>query len=106
MKRITFFSSCLIVVLTTSCWWLNPKYSIGYFPSEVTNFEALNTSYNDYNMDIRILFHEMDVIFSSDRNSNGERQYDLVGNNVVFSFDQESGVFEESTNSELKYKKT
>ena len=98
MKRITFFSSCLIVILTTSCWWLNPKYSKGYFPREVTNFEALNTSFNDYNMDIRILFHEMDVTFSSDRNSNGQRQYDLVGNNVVFSFDQESGVFEESTN--------
>jgi len=50
-------------------------------------------------MDIRILFHEMDIIFSSDRNSEGTLQYDLVGEKVVFSWDQEEGVFTESVNT-------
>jgi hypothetical protein len=99
MKKSTLLSSFLLVLLTSSCWWLNPKYSEGYFPSEVTNLEALNTSFNDYNMDIRILFHEMDVIFSSDRNSAGDLQYDLVANKVVFSWDQEEGIFTESVSS-------
>jgi hypothetical protein len=93
MKKIFYPWSFLLVFILTSCWWLNPKYSRGYFPAEVTNFEGLNTSYNDYNMDIRILFHDMDVIFSSDRNSIGERQFDLVGNQVSFSWDQEEGIF-------------
>ncbi|MEN2281882.1 hypothetical protein AAGF08_07055 [Algoriphagus sp. SE2] len=76
MNKTAFLSSCLLVMLTTSCWWLNPKYRKGYFPRKVTNFEALNTSYNDYNMDIRVLFHEMDVIFSSDR-PGGKGGFDL-----------------------------
>ncbi|WP_296700546.1 hypothetical protein [Algoriphagus sp.] len=96
MKRTSFLLSFILIFLTSSCWWLNPKYSEGYFPSDVTNFESLNTSYNDYNMDIRILFHEMDILFSSDRNSKGATHYDLVGNKVVFSWDQEEGIFTES----------
>lgn len=99
MKRTIFLSSLALICLTTSCWWFNPKYQEGYFPSEVTNFEALNTSFNDYNMDIRILFHEMDILFSSDRNSKETPHYDLVGNKVVFSWDQEEGIFTESVNT-------
>ncbi|WP_111670821.1 TolB-like translocation protein [Algoriphagus litoralis] len=76
------------------CHWFNaPKHRKAYFPSEVTAMESLNTPFNDYNMDIQILFHEMDVIFSSDRNSlPGSLQYDLIGITVSFAWDQQEGT--------------
>lgn len=93
MKRSKYLA-LIFLGLFTSCWWLNPKYPKAYFPSEVTNFEILNTSSDDYNMDIRILFHQMDLIFSSNRNSIDERQFDLIGEQVSFSWDQEEGDFD------------
>ncbi len=77
----------------TSCYWFTaPKHRKAYFPSEVTAMESLNSSSNDYNMDIQMLFHEMDVIFSSDRNSTeGSSHYDLIGKTISFTWDQQEG---------------
>lgn len=92
------FQSGLIffqIFFLTSCYWFTaPKHRKAYFPSEVTAMEGLNTASNDYNMDIQISFHEMDIIFSSDRNTvSDQSHYDLIGKSVSFSWDQQEGNF-------------
>lgn len=83
------------IFFLTGCYWFTaPKHKKAYFPRVVTAMEGLNTAFNDYNMDIQISFHEMDIIFSSDRNTiSGQSHYDLIGKSVSFSWDQQEGNF-------------
>lgn len=69
------------------------NYTYGHFPQEVTNFEAVNSTYDDYNsagppvMNLRF-----PLIFSSNRDSKGE-SFDLIDYDVYVSFNQHDGTF-------------
>lgn len=71
----------------------NPtQYKEGYFPEEVRPLAAANSPANDYNSDLKIIFHEIYLSFSSDRFTSGEH-FDLFTPQFAFSFDQEDGQF-------------
>lgn len=95
IRSALFFLMVFGIFFLGGCYWFNaPKHRKAFFPSEVTAMESLNTPFNDYNMDIQMLFHEMDLIFSSDRNSGtGTSHYDLIGKTVSFIWDQQKGTF-------------
>ncbi len=67
-------------------------YAMGIFPDTVYNLAGLNSEYDDYNINIRMLEGSIPVIFSSNRASRGG-QFDLVQGVISFSFDQVSGNF-------------
>lgn len=97
MKRQASFVilSMLIIPLFYACpGSLYPKRNFpkGFFPDSIVNLQQLNSEYDDINMDIMMLFSTDYIIFSSNRNSQGE-QFDLVGNALTFSWDQINGNF-------------
>ena len=67
-------------------------YPIGVFPARVTNFEAVNSQYDDYNSNLNFIFGNYYLQFSSNRHSFGG-DYDIVGRNVRLTWDQERGIF-------------
>ncbi|MBC6367187.1 PD40 domain-containing protein [Algoriphagus sp. AK58] len=75
--------------ILSSCW---VKYPNGEFPKSPQALPAVNSEFDDYNSDLRIIFHEMFITFSSNRESRG-REFDLYTPLFVFSWDQEEGVF-------------
>jgi hypothetical protein len=68
------------------------KYLLGTFPESVINLEGINSSDDDYNMNLPQLFGMMPVIFSSNRGSS-EGQFDLFQGLIQFTFDQINGNF-------------
>ncbi len=92
---LIFFAGVIILAFysTESCkkdtQVLIPK---GIFPDSVYNLDGLNSEYDDYNCNIKILEGNIPVIFSSNRNSSGG-QFDFVQGIISFSFDQISGDF-------------
>ncbi len=71
----------------------NPiKFPKGTFPDTVINVAAINSPYDDYNLDIFQLLGYSPLIFSSNRKSSGG-QFDLEQAAVSYTFDQTTGVF-------------
>jgi hypothetical protein len=71
----------------------NPiKFTQGAFPDTVTNLTGLNSAFDDYNSNIYLLGNNMQIIFSSNRNSNGG-QFDFVQGTISYQFDQTTGAF-------------
>lgn len=68
------------------------KYPKGYFPDSATNLERVNSEYDDINMDLMMIFSTNFIIFSSNRNSQGD-QYDVVSQPLSFVWDQINGNF-------------
>jgi hypothetical protein len=97
-KLFKFFSSAgltsvLILVIISCKKTDNPiKYSKGTFPDSLINISAINSEYDDYNMDIHVLSAASPLIFSSNRGSSGG-QFDLVYGTFSFKFDQGTGYF-------------
>lgn len=91
---ILFFCTLIISVSFFGCKKTeNPiKYTQGTFPDTVINLSDINSSYDDYNLDIHQLYGNLPLVFSSNRNSSGG-QFDLEQAIVTFSFDQMSGEF-------------
>lgn len=90
----------LLVFVNSSCF--RDKYPVNYnfgiFPDSVTNFEAVNTIYDDYNSaGPPVMNLSFPLIFSSNRNTKGE-DYDLVDYNVIVSFNQNDGTFSLAAN--------
>jgi len=72
----------------------NPiKFPLGIFPDTVTNLAALNSSFDDYNVNIYTLTGGSSIVFSSNRASSGG-QFDLVQGTIDFTFDQTNGDFQ------------
>jgi hypothetical protein len=75
----------------------NPiKFPKGEFPDTSLALAGINTIYNDYNSDIHMLNNGLNIVFSSDRVSTGE-QYDLVQGSFSYTWDQEAGIFDFSS---------
>lgn len=87
---------CLIPVVflyVSSCKKDNPiKFSEGTFPDSTFILTEINSSYDDYNMDIHQLNDHSILIFSSSRNSAGE-QFDLVQGVLTYFFVLKNGDF-------------
>jgi len=68
------------------------KFPTGTFPDSVINLNDINSSFDDYNLDIHQIYDNLPIIFSSNRRSSGG-QFDLEQAIVTFSFDQTTGAF-------------
>ncbi|CAD5276490.1 MULTISPECIES: PD40 domain-containing protein [unclassified Imperialibacter] len=73
-----------ILLIASSCDKSN-KYSEGHFPDDVVNFEAVNSSADDYNMDLPVIHGEHMFHFSSNRGD--VNHYDIVGKNLILQWD-------------------
>ncbi len=73
---------------------LKINYELGIFPDSVIALEGLNTSYDDYNMDIEAsrINSSRQVVFSSNRKSSGG-EFDLVSGTLGYTFGQTTGYF-------------
>lgn len=81
----TLFSGCIC----------NPsdgyEYFTGRLPEEPQNFELINSAHNDYNMVSPVIHNEVYLLFSSDRESQGQN-FDLVGGNYFFEWSRSEGT--------------
>jgi hypothetical protein len=69
-----------------------PLFAFGTFPDSVYTLDAINTQYDDYNMDLEVFGATFDAIFSSNRKTNGGK-FDFVTGSIGFMFDKKSGAF-------------
>jgi hypothetical protein len=104
-KFFTYFSSAVLtavmILAIISCKKTeNPiKFPKGTFPDSIINLSAINSAYDDYNLDIHVLSAYNPLVFSSNRGSSGG-QFDLVYGTFSYIFDQETGDF--TLNGEMK----
>lgn len=68
-------------------------YPVGNFPDTLINLQGLNSTYDDYNMDIYQLYGLNYVMFSTNRLSQGG-QFDVIQGQISFAFDKRNGYFE------------
>ncbi len=68
------------------------KYNHGKIPEEVTNFEEINSEFDDYNISAPFIRDEFPLIFSSNRNSKG-KQFDYVYKLIAVNFNKETAEF-------------
>lgn len=72
----------------------NPiKFPVGTFPENVVNIGAINSAYDDYNLDIYQIISNNPFLFSSNRKSSGG-QFDLEQGTISYKFDRTNGNFE------------
>lgn len=90
------FAIALIFIILSGCnkKTTNPiVFPRGTFPDTVVNLQAINSQYDDYNLDIYQLAGSAPVIFSSNRKSAGG-QFDLEQADISFTFNQTDGSFQ------------
>lgn len=96
IRSVSALVLCLAIVslIMFSCKKTeNPiKFPVGTFPDSTIALADINSSYDDYNMDVHQLLGNIIMVFSSNRNSSGG-QFDLVQGIATFVFDQTTGVF-------------
>jgi hypothetical protein len=86
--------SLFLFILLGGCICNSPSgydHFTGRLPEEPQNFELINSRYNDYNSVSPIIHNEVFLLFSSDRESQGEN-YDLVGGNYFFEWSRDKGT--------------
>ena len=66
------------------------KYNSGKIPEEVTNFEEINSEFDDYNSSAPFIRDVFPLIFSSNRSNN---QFDYVYKLIAVNFDKETADF-------------
>jgi hypothetical protein len=104
-KPFTYLSSAglmvyLIFTMLSCKKTENPvKFPKGTFPDSIINLSDINSAYDDYNLDIHVLFGSNPLVFSSNRGSSGG-QFDLVYGTFSYMFDQGTGSF--TLKSEIK----
>ncbi len=70
------------------------KFPDGIVPDTATfALTEINSTYDDYNLDLNKIYTGLSLVFSSNRNSSGG-QFDLVQSGVAFTWDQTTGTFE------------
>ena len=90
MKRLIFGLLILSTASLTSCWKMYPDASI---PEKVSPLSDLNTSGNDYNMNIDFATGSMTFIYSSDSYYPELFKYNLIPKSVAVSWDRYKGDF-------------
>jgi hypothetical protein len=71
----------------------NPvKFPKGTFPDSIINLKDINSSFDDYNADIYMLYGRIALVFSSNRKSSGG-QFDIEQGAITYQFDQTNGNF-------------
>ncbi|MFN8241079.1 MAG: hypothetical protein U0X39_10080 [Bacteroidales bacterium] len=87
-------ATIVIATFFTSCHKLeNPiKYPNGTFPDSVYNLSAINSIYDDYNMDLPEIGSYIPLLFSSNRGSSGG-QFNIVPAALAYTFNQTTGKF-------------
>lgn len=98
INRITLLITIALVVIITGNSGCIPKeepvnFQYGTFPDTVINLEAINSKYDDFNMDLPRINASLPYIFSSNRSSSGEN-FNLESAYIYFSFNQATGEFE------------
>ncbi|MCF8364710.1 MAG: hypothetical protein K9H16_02935 [Bacteroidales bacterium] len=104
MRIIKAFVLVFPMLILTACPFVEQKikYPVGHVPQIVTNFEAVNSMYDDYNSDLHMIFGKYFLQFSSNKNSMGS-DYDIVGRNLLITWDQQSGNFDLSAGYPVSY---
>ncbi|CAD5250678.1 MULTISPECIES: PD40 domain-containing protein [unclassified Imperialibacter] len=82
----SFLPATVVISLLFSCE-KPPRYSEGHFPDEVVNFKEVNSTSDDYNSDLPVVYNERLLHFSSTRNSGLD--FDIVGENMFVEWDYE-----------------
>jgi hypothetical protein len=91
----------LILALTSCPEW--HRYDSGIFPGTLTNFEALNTQYDDYNSTAPFIYYKQWFHFSSNRYAM-DKDFDIVGEKMFIEWSKDNGRLEIGTdNSEFWY---
>jgi len=96
-SRLTFLLTVFCIATALSGCREEPlkiNYELGIFPDSVMALDGLNTSWDDYNMDIEAsrITASRQVVFSSNRKSSGG-EFDLVSGTVGYTFGQTTGYF-------------
>ena len=94
IENLAIYSLLIIfVILFTACpGGYGYKYNHGKIPEEVTNFEEINSKYDDYNISAPFIRDVFPLIFSSNRNSLGN-QFDYIYKLIAVNFDKETAEF-------------
>lgn len=82
MKQISYL---FLLILLTGC---PNNYDFEYdiiITDQATNIEELNTVYDDFNSDLPYDYGNMDIYFSSNRNTHGDN-FDIVAKGLNFSY--------------------
>jgi len=98
-----FLTFSISVIFFTACpGGYGYKYNHGKIPEEVTNFEEINSEFDDYNISAPFIRDVFPLIFSSNRNSQGH-QFDYVYKLIAVDFSKETGEFSvyNETNGDL-----
>ena len=91
MKKIIIPMLSLAGLLVFSgCPINNNEYSVGEFPENATNFTDVNTSYDDYNSALPETHIRHNLIFSSNRKTQGGT-FDIVGESMHITWYMETG---------------
>lgn len=102
MKRPTIYMISLAVFIITagsncSKQETEINYDTGFFPEETYNLEGINSSYDDFNIALPQFAGELPLMFSSNRNSQGEH-FDIVSGIIWFVFSQIDADFTLNSN--------
>jgi hypothetical protein len=97
MKKFTII--ILIITIFCSC---KPKYPVGHYPGDVTNFTAVNSEYDDYNSDLKEVYGGFNLRFSTNRHSNG-RDFDIIVYNVDIIWEQKTGKLSINVGEEFSF---
>lgn len=95
MKNIILMTLTVIFLfLFTGCPFdYGYRYNEGKFPSDPVNLLALNSVYDDYNMNSPVIESQRFLYFSSNRNSFGN-DFDIVGDDFHVLWDKDKGTLE------------
>jgi len=89
MKKILVIL-CGIILFAISC---EKSHKVGHFPNNATNFADVNSEFDDYNSDLKVIDLCYVLSFSTNRKSNGNN-FDIIAKEVNICWYQENGVFE------------
>lgn len=79
----------LYLLLFTGCP-NNNHFEQGQFPYDPVNFESVNSEFDDYNSTAPFIEDDRYLLFSSNRNNEGEN-FDIVGSNMKIFWDKGKG---------------
>lgn len=76
-------------------------YPNGHYPTDVTNFTAVNSQYDDYNSDLKVVSSGFFLCFSTNRHSNGDN-FDIVEYYTNFEWRTKTGVLSLYVSAEIQ----
>ena len=89
-KKIVPIFAIVALIIFSGCPSGKKKYRKGKFPQTATNFTDVNSPYDDYNSALPEIHVGHNLIFSSNRKTQGGT-YDIVSENMHIVWDMETG---------------